>query len=99
MSQAPTPSETPLTDAFIALQEAGEHSIWAALMNIQDHSRRLERDRARLMEMLRELVKQISCEPEGVLKHMSTLEGRIAWYESMNQTRDLARALLKELTC
>ena len=45
MSQAPTPSETPITDA---LEEAG-------LLTVK-FTRRLERDRARLMGLLAEVV-------------------------------------------
>jgi hypothetical protein len=57
-------SATPRTDAFIARQEAGGISIWAALVNIQHHARQLERDRARLVEALRNFVENVAAEPD-----------------------------------
>ena len=74
MSQAPTPSETPITDA---LEEAGLLTV--------EFSRRLERDRARLMEALRESHRHFSGRP-------------LATYGDILVMHNV-ELLLKELTC
>ena len=83
MSQAPTPSETPMTDAALTTVDGARiipHGT--TLVAIVEHARRLERDRARLMEALRGVISDAMCDRS--VESSPVLE---------------AEALLKELTC
>ena len=82
MSQAPTPSETPITDA---LEEAG-------LLTVK-FTRRLERDRARLMEALSNVMND-----ERIQGEFKYLDKGIGTKTISGQAFLTASELLKELS-
>ena len=63
MSQAPTPSETPMTDALSNDPAVQRRDVPVRVWNALE---RMERDRARLMEALREIINNPNIRPMDV---------------------------------
>ena len=72
MSQAPTPSKTPLTDDLVGRPR---RTLKGSYEYMVIHARRLERDRARLMEALRDLELTVS-QSYGLMNHAQTIRAR-----------------------
>ena len=85
MSQAPTPSETPLTDALYGevIVKSGVPSLNSPYHKLVTHARRLERDRARLIESVKYC--ELSTRADG------------QWADQA--VNSFLLALIKELTC
>ena len=66
MSQAPTPSETPMTDTLDYTCSKDGAALLSGYWAMLEFARRLERDRARLMEALREIINNPNIRPMDV---------------------------------